>query len=338
MTTPPRLRVAVVGTGAQAQLAYLPALRANRSVNIVALCDTDVRKLNQLSQLYQVKKRYLDFDRVKEDPDVDAVLIATPNYLHAPMATAAMEYGKDVLCEVPLGMNAEETRMMIDIARRENRRLMPCLCTRLRPDVQSIRRFIDGRELGKLYYCKTGWLQGRESWAERTWQLQQREAGGGAFLSLATALLDSALWLLAPARPVNLTGAALRRDNRAQVEDTAFAMINFDTGLLLTIEVGWSLLMERDFVYLNVFGTSGAALLNPVQIHKEMHGHLVNVTPQIPARGHMRAATKLLIDLWVDSLLSDKPVPIPPEEALLISQVCDAFYQSALSRRETAVS
>lgn len=329
--------MAVVGTGAQAQLAYLPALRANRSVSVIALCDTDVRKLNQLSQLYQVERRYTDFDRLKEDPEIDAILISTPNYLHAPMAIAAMEYGKDVLCEVPLGMDAEETRLMIETAQRERRRLMPCLCTRLRPDVQTIHRFIEGRELGRLYYCKTGWLQGKESWSERSWHLRQKEAGGGVFLSLATALLDSALWLLAPARPVKLTGAALRRDHHSQVEDTAFAMINFDTGFLLTIEVGWSLLMERDFVYLNVFGTNGAALLNPVQIHKEMHGHLVNVTPQMPTKGHMRAATRLLVDLWVDSLVNDKPVPIPPEEALLISQVCDAFYKSAPSRCETPI-
>ncbi|MBM3314284.1 Gfo/Idh/MocA family oxidoreductase [candidate division WOR-3 bacterium] len=332
------IRVAVVGTGAQAQVAHIPALKASRSVKLAAFCDTDVRKVNQLCQLHGVEKRYVEFDDLKEDPDIDAVVVATPNYLHAPMAVAAMEYGKDVLCELPLGLNAEEARLMVETARRERRRLMPCLCTRLRPDVQSVKRFIAGRELGKLYYCKTGWLQGREAWSATGWRRQTERAGGGAFLSLATALLDSALWLLAPARPKTVTGTAHRRDSRAQVEDTAFAMIHFDTDLLLTVEVGWSLLMEKDFVYLNVFGNSGAALLNPVQIHKEMHGHLVNVTPQMPARGHMRAASKLLIDLWVDSLVSDKPVPVPAEDALLINQVCDAFYQSATSRCGVSVA
>jgi predicted dehydrogenase len=323
------LRVAVVGTGAQAQLAHLPALKANRHVRLTALCDTDVRKVNQLCQLHEVPKHYVDFDDLKEDPEIDAVVVSTPNYLHAPMAIAALEYGKDVLCEVPLGLNADEAGQIVAAARREGRKLMPCLCTRLRPDVQTIRRFIDGGELGRLYYCKTGWLQGRESWAASGWRSKTERAGGGVFLSMAGALLDSALWLLAPARPVAITGAAHRRRPQSEVEDTAFAMVRFDTDLVMTVEVGWSLLMDRDFTYFNVFGNTGAALLNPVQIHKEMHGHLVNVTPQIPAKGHMRAAYRLLIDLWVDCLINDKPVPVPADDALLISRLADAFYQSA---------
>lgn len=332
------LRVAVVGTGSQAQLAHIPALKSNRHVQLVALCDPDVRKLNQLCHLHSVPRHYTDFDELREDTEVDAILVATPNYLHAPMTVAAVEYGKHVLCEMPLGVNADETRQMITAAERESRKLMPCLVTRLRPDVQTIRRFIDEGELGPLYYCKTGWLQGREAWAGTGWRRSTERAGGGVFLSMATALLDSALWLLAPAQPVSITGAAHRRSPRAQVEDTAFAMVRFDSDLLMTIEVGWSLLMERDFTYFNIFGKQGAALLNPVQIHKEMHGHLVNVTPRIPAKGHMRAAHQLLIDLWVDSLINDKPTPIPAADALLISRLADAFYQSAASRSGVALS
>jgi len=323
-----KLRVAVVGCGTQAQLAYIPALRQNQSVELAALCDTDVRKLNQLCTIHSIEKHYVDFDDLKEDEAIDAVVIATPNHLHAPMAIAAMRYGKDVLCEMPLGLDSADVRQMMASAEREKRKLMPAMNTRLRPDIQTIRRFIEGGELGDLYYCKTGWLQGRESWSLSGWRGQRLRAGGGAFLSLGTALLDASLALVAPHQPTSVIGAAHHRAPDSEVEDTAFAMIRFRPDLALTVEVGWSMLQEKDLTYLNLFGNAGAALLNPIQIHKEMHGHLVNVTPQIPAKDPQRSSWRMLVNLWVESLVRNTPVPIAASEALTVSLVADAFYQS----------
>ncbi len=333
-----KLRVAVVGCGTQSQLAHIPSLRQNPSVELVALCDTDVRKLNQLCSIHKIEKHYVDFDDLKEDEAIDAVVIATPNHLHAPMAVAAMRYGKDVLCEMPLGLNSAEVEQMIQNAEREKRKLMPAMSTRLRPDIQTIRRFVEGGELGNLYYCKTGWLQGRESWSLSGWRGQRLRAGGGAFLSLGTALLDAALALLAPHVPASVIGAAHHRAPQSEVEDTAFAMIRFQPDLTLTVEVGWSMLQEKDLTFLNLFGNAGAALLNPTQIHKEMHGHLVNVTPQIPAKDVQRSSWRMLVNLWVESLVRDTPVPIAASEALTISRLADAFYRSQSTRSEVPLT
>jgi len=333
-----KLRVAVVGCGAQAQLAHIPALKQHPSVELAALCDTDVRKLNHLCTLHGVGRHYVDFDDLKEDGDIDAVVIATPNHLHAPMTIGALQYGKDVLVEMPMGLNAAEVEQMIQVASKEKRQLVPCLNARLRPDVQTIKRFVDGGELGNLYYCKTGWLQGRESWALSGWRGQRLRAGGGAFLGLGTTMLDISLLLLAPHTPVSVVGVAHHRDPHIEVEDTAFAMIRFEPDLLLTVEVGWSMLMEKDFTYLNLLGNAGAALLNPTQIHREMHGHLVNVTPQFPAKDAPRASYRSLISLWVDSLVSGSPATITAAEGLVVSRLADAFYRSHVTHSEVRLS
>lgn len=333
-----RLQVAVVGCGVQAQLALIPALIANPSIELVALCDTDVRKLHLLSARYNIKRYYTDFDRLKEDSEVNAVVIATPNYLHAPMAMAAMENGKDVLCEMPLAVNASETEEILLTAQRTRRRVMPCLVSRLRADVQIVKRYVEGKDLGHIYYAKTGWLRGRGAWSPSTWQHELRFAGGGAFLVLGTSLLDSALWLAIPAKPVSVIGVAAKRSRGVMVEDTAFALVRFDSGLVLTIEVGWSLLMERDFVYFNLFGTQGAALLNPLTINKEVQGRLVNITPQLPSKGLQRAAYKRVIELWVDSLLRDIAPEDSVADALLINRIVDAFYRSNATGSEVKLS
>ena len=332
-----KLRIGIIGCGAQAQLAYIPALKKNHSCEIIALCDTDSRKLNLLSTRLDIKKRYNDFDDLRNDADIDAVIIATPNYLHAPMAIGAMEYGKDVLCEMPLAVNSTEAAEMVETAKREKRKLIPCLNDRLRPDVITIKKFINGGELGSVYYTKGGWLRGKTEWSLSSWWGQRLRAGGGAFLSLGSQILDFALSLLEPAQPTSVVGTIYKREAIAEVEDTAFAMLRFPKDLVLTIEVGWSLLLEKDFTYFNIFGNKGAALLNPIQIHREMHGHLVNVTPSLPEKDFQRASYQLLVDLFVDAILKEIDCPIKSKDALLINQIIDAFYQSANTKKEVAI-
>ncbi|MEO0070770.1 MAG: Gfo/Idh/MocA family oxidoreductase [candidate division WOR-3 bacterium] len=332
-----RLRVAVVGCGTQTQLAHIPALKANPFVELIALCDTDISKLRQLCAVHNIKRYYTDFARLKEDPDVNAIVIATPTHLHAPMAIAAMEYGKDVLCEMPLALNFSEAQEVVERAKRYHRRLMPCLVTRLRADVQTVKRFVEEGELGRLYYCKSGWLRGKEAWSTPDWGEKKYRSRGGVFLTLGSALLDSALWLFAPSKPISVIGVAGKHSADTIGEDTAFALIRFDNNLILTVEVGWSLLMEKDFIYFNMFGTLGAALLNPLTIHKEMHGRLVNITPQLPTRGGLRAAYNRLIEIWVDSLLRDEPPEVSMADALLINQIADAFYSSNTTRAEVTI-
>jgi predicted dehydrogenase len=332
-----KLRIGIIGCGAQAQFAYIPALKKNHSCEIVAICDSDVRKLNLFGTRFDIKKRYDDFDDLRNDADIDAVIIATPNYLHAPMAIGAMEYGKDVLCEMPLAVNSSEATEMVDTAKREKRKLIPCLNDRLRPDVITIKKFINGGELGSVYYSKGGWLRGKTEWSLSSWWGERLRAGGGAFLSLGSQILDFALSLLEPAKPVSVVGTIYKREAIAEVEDTAFAMLRFPKDLVLTIEVGWSLLLEKDFTYFNIFGNKGAALLNPIQIHREMHGHLVNVTPSLPKKDFQRASYQLLVDLFVDAILKEIECPIKSEDALLINQIIDAFYQSANTKKEVAI-
>lgn len=332
-----KIRVGIVGCGAQAQLVHIPGCRKNRHCEIVAICDSDARKLNILSSRYNIPKHYLDFSQILRDETIDALIISTPNYLHHPMSIAALKYGKDVLCEMPLALTASQAKEMIDVAKKEKRLLVPCLNDRLRPDVNILKKFIDGGELGSIYYTKAGWLRGKTGWSESSWWNERLRAGGGAFLALGSQILDLALPLLEPAKPISIIGMAYKREIEKEVEDTAFAFIRFDMDLVLTIEVGWSLLFEKDFQYLNAYGTKGAALLNPIQIQREMHGNLVNVTPSFSVKDPLRNSFQLVIDFFVDALRKETECPIKSEEALVIHRVIDSFYESSKSKKEIII-
>ncbi|MCX7785037.1 MAG: Gfo/Idh/MocA family oxidoreductase [candidate division WOR-3 bacterium] len=334
-----KIGIGIVGCGAQTQLVYLPALKRNKFAEVVAICDNDVRKLNYLAERYNIKHHYQVYNDFIADAEIDAVIVATPNYLHAPMAIGALEYDKDVLVEIPMAVNANEAKIMVKMAEKKKRILMPALNHRLRADVQLIKNFIDGGEIGSLYYCKAGWLRGRTEWSFSGWWGERLRAGGGAFLSLGSQILDIAMYLLAQEKPISIVGTGYKRSPANQVEDSAFALIRLEKQIL-TIEVGFSMLQDKDFTYFNLFGNKGAALLNPVQIHREMHGHLVNVTPSnISAqKDYVKIAYQLLVDLFVDSVLKKIKPPITGEDGLLINQITDSFYKSYKTQKEVTIN
>ncbi|MEO0076845.1 MAG: Gfo/Idh/MocA family oxidoreductase, partial [candidate division WOR-3 bacterium] len=175
-------------------LIYLPALKKNKIAEVISLCDTDLRKLNYLCNRFGIQKHFVDFEKFITDEEMDALIIATPNYLHCPMTIAALEYDKDVLVETPMAINYQEAKKMSTLAKKKKRILMPAIYQKIRQDVQMIKNFIDGGELGSIYYSKAGWLRGRAEWAMTGWWAEQMRAGGGAFLSLGTQILDIALY------------------------------------------------------------------------------------------------------------------------------------------------
>jgi len=113
------------------------------------------------------------------------------------------------------------------------------------------------------------------------------------------------------------------------VEDTAMCTISFADETLLTIEVGWSLLFEKDFLYCNVFGNKGAALLNPLKIQKELHNELFNVTPTIAHKKIYRTSYELQSQYFVDCLARRTQPPITSDDGLVIAKITEAFYESA---------
>ena len=151
--------VALVGVGAAAQINHLPALQKLEDVKLAALCDRDPEKAARVAQKFGVPASYTRFEELLADDAIDAVDITTPNYLHAPMAVAALEAGKHVLCERPLARSGAEAAAMAKAAKKADRLLMCALQHRFRPDAQLLRKFVDKGDLGDIFLAKGGWLR-----------------------------------------------------------------------------------------------------------------------------------------------------------------------------------
>jgi predicted dehydrogenase len=147
-----------------------------------------------------------------------------------------------------------------------------------------------------------------------------------------------ALFLLANKKPKTVFGSVHKKEAEAEVEDTAMCTVNFTDGTLLTIEVNWSLLFEKDFLYCNVFGNRGAALLNPLKVQKELHNELFNITPKIAQENTYKISYELQVETFLECLSKKKPkLPISYEDGLTMAKISEAFHTSAKKKQSVRI-
>ena len=223
---------------------------------------------------------------------------------------------------------------MIQAAKKHDRILMCAVQHRFQQDAQLLRKFLQNGDLGEIFFAKAGWLRQRTEWDSDEWRRQKRESGGGVVLDLGFQMLDQALWILGSPKVESVT-ASVHRRHKGEVEDSATAFFRLEKGATLTLELTWGLLMERDFAYVNLFGTGGAALLNPLRIHRGMHGTLVNVTPTATARrDQYKQSIEAELAHFAESLRKRTRPIGHAEEILPVMELMDAIYRSAEQGKE----
>jgi predicted dehydrogenase len=335
--TDKKIKIALVGAGNVAQIAHLPAYHKNPDAEIVALVDEDPVKCASLQKQYGIARTYDDFTRMLENEDVDGVDICTPNYLHAPMAIAALRSGRHVLCEKPLARNAAEAERMVETARESGCSLMVAMNNRFRKDVEILKTFVKRGELGDIQMVRVGWQRIARDWRDRQWVTDQKKSGGGALLDLGVPVMDLAIWIAGLKKPTRVTCSVFGKKGKAGVEDSACALVNFAGGSCLTLGVMWNLLEPKDQSYLELYGSRGGANLHPLRIHKAMHGHLVNVTPTLDnQRNYYKESYEAEISHFIECIQEKKKPLTTGEEALSVLRILDAMYESGAAGKEVS--
>ena len=324
-----KIRIGIIGCGAVAQVENIPAFSLIPDTEIFMICDTDERKLSHLKDKYNIPLTSSRFEDVIRNKDIDGVIIAAPNCLHSPMVIGALEYDKYVLCEKPLGLNTKEIEEIGRVAEKHPHRLMYGLNDRFRQDVQTLRKYISGGELGEIFYAKTGWLR-RLGRSIEEWRKDRVKSGGGVVLNLGVHLLDVVLWIL----PKRVSAVFASIHSNDGIEDSGVGIIKFQNGTFLTLEVAYTLLFERDFTYFNLFGEKGSALLNPLKIQKIQRDKLIDITPSISDKKLYKSSFLLQAEWFIDMIKRSRKPLFDWKDALVISRVIDALYKSADENRE----
>ncbi len=206
-------------------------------------------------------KVWTDAREAFEDEEIQAVYVATPVALHAPLTIAALEADKHVLCEKPMALNYREARQMVGVAEAANRLLGVAYYRRLYPKVNRARQLLEegviGRPLLAEIHCAE-WFPAENG--ERRWLLDPAMAGGGPLFDIGSHRIDVLNYFFGRPRRVCGQLANVVHDN--PVEDCATALVEYETGVRGIVDVRWNTHVGRDGF--RILGVEGEMDLTPL--------------------------------------------------------------------------
>ena len=186
---------------------------------MVAAANWRPESLAKLAEAFAIPRTTTDWRELVGDPGIDAVVVATPNSLHAEQAIAFLEAGQHVLVEKPMAMDVAEADAMVAAAERSERVLMVAHCWRFHPDVIALRDRIAAGELGEV--VKTRGYGVHAKWGPSGWFVDPALAGGGALADMGVHAIDTARFLLGGPEPARVCAAVGTRYSDHAVDDDA---------------------------------------------------------------------------------------------------------------------
>ncbi|MFA5833014.1 MAG: Gfo/Idh/MocA family oxidoreductase [Bacteroidota bacterium] len=327
-----KARIGIVGLGWIAQVFHLPILSKLPDVEIACVCDRDKNRARAIAEKYGIKHFYTDYQEMLKNEDLHAVDICTSTDVHKEVSIASLETKCDVFVEKPIARKLTEAIAIAESAKKNKRKIMVGMNHRFRPDTMMLRSFIENSELGKIFYAKAGWLKKPSS--EGTWFSQKEMSGGGVILDMGIVMLDLAMWMTGYPEVSRVN--AMNYSHKTKVEDSSVAYITMKNGTTITIEVSWNFHIENELYYCNIYGEQGSGKINPLTIHKEMHGSVVNVTPlkTDTSQNALKKSYENELKHFVGSVRGIHPVISTAQEAVLRMKIVDAIYTSAVKGKE----
>ena len=232
------VKIAIIGAGAVSDYHHVPGIRLDPRAKLVAVCDSSGELLQRRRIDWGIESVSADYQEVCADPRVDAVVIATPNFTHKPIALAAAQHGKHVMCEKPLGLDASEVRQMYHACRDAGVVHMSAFTYRFAPSMRYLRHLLRAGEIGQPRHFRS---QRFLDWPETSWGWRQYkgQAGAGDLFDMTIHRIDFAIDLLGPIRRV--CGAVARFAARdvtkdgspcppSEVDDWSSLIGEFDSG------------------------------------------------------------------------------------------------------------
>jgi len=326
--------VGLVGCGSIAQLVHLPNLSTLKDVRVAAVCDEKLAKAKSVAARFGVGAAYGSIGEILEHPSLQALIICTPNFLHAAHTEMALKAGLHVLCERPLGIDPEHVSRTLATAEESGRGLMVANNHRFRPDAWALRRAIGNRDLGAIYHVQASWHLRRARRPRVSEWRRSRDRGGGVLMDLGVTNLDLSLWLLDYPPAERLSAYLVDRDDDG-VEDSAVVLMQLEGELTCSVDVSWDLAAVDDRHALTVLGSQGFGSLSPFVVHRETAGRIVDVTPRLaPGTENVyRASYRRELDYFLGVVQGKREEPLPREQETLL-RIVDACYRSAEEGRE----
>ncbi|MCM3746929.1 Gfo/Idh/MocA family oxidoreductase [Paenibacillus pasadenensis] len=348
-----KVRVGIIGCGGIANGKHMPFLAKVQEAEMAAFCDIVRERAEEAKGKFGSPEAaiYENYKDLLNDPSITVVHVCTPNDSHADITIAALEAGKHVMCEKPMAKTAEDARRMLEAAKRTGKKLTIGYQNRFRGDTRYLKDACVRDELGEVYFAKAHAIRRR---AVPTWGvfLDEDKQGGGPLIDIGTHALDLALWMMDNYKPKAVLGRAYhklsQKENAANawgpwdpakftVEDSAFAMITMENGASIVLESSWALnSLEVDEAKVSLSGTkAGADMKGGLRINGEDNARLYVKEIELSSggvafyEGASEDPGELEARAWIHAVINDTEPVVTPEQALVVSEILEAIYESS---------
>lgn len=346
------IKVGIIGCGGIANGKHMPALKKVEDVEMVAFCDIIAERAEKAAKEYGTAdaKVYEDYKELLKDKSIDVVHVCTPNKEHSFITIDALEAGKHVMCEKPMAKTYAEAKAMLEAAKRTGKKLSIGYQNRQTPEVQYLKKACDNGELGEIYFAKAHAIRRR---AVPTWGvfLNEEEQGGGPLIDIGTHALDITLWTMNNYKPKMVVGKTYRKladqtetanawgdwdPEKYTVEDSAFGFIVMENGATIILESSWALnTLDVKEAKCSLCGTKGGADMNDgLRLNGVKYGKMYTEKPELRAGGvdfydgASENPAEREAKLWIDAVKNDKDPVVLPEQALVVTKILEAIYES----------
>jgi predicted dehydrogenase len=323
------VRFGIVGFGLHAVKRLMRGFAHAKNCRVTALSRRDLGKAQASAREYNIP---LAFDSAKElahSPEVDAVLVTTPNSLHAQDVLASVSAGKAVLCEKPLAMNSLEARAMVEAARRKNVCFGVAHVFRFDESVRRIRDHVAAGATGKPLFARSEFSFLADPSHPRKWLYDSSLAGAGPIFDIGVHCIDALRFILQD-EVARVSATAASDERSGSVEAVAALTLEFSRGTLGIVPVSFRAPYRTP---IEIVGDSGALWADnafsvecPVEIQ-------IRQADQVTSRETVsnQFAYTLQVDAFADWVEGRGQFPAPGEEGWQNQEILDAALRSVAS-------
>ncbi len=348
-----KIKVGIIGCGGIANGKHLRAIKNVKEIEPVAFCDIIEERAIETAKKYgnADAKIYTDYKELLKDESIVAVHVCTPNRSHSFITIDALEAGKHVLCEKPMAKTYAEAKAMYEASVRTGKKLSIGYQSRWRDDALYLKQCCENGDLGEIYYARALAIRRR---AVPTWGvfLNEYEQRGGPLIDIGTHALDLTLWMMNNYKPKMVVGTKYKKlgdqkntanawgdwdPEKYTVEDSAFGFVVMENGATISVESSWAINIADPIEASTLLaGTKGGAdMFDDLRINYVKNGRQVIEKPNFDAGGVAfydgcsDDPAELECRAFYDAVINDKELSTKPEQAMVVTQILEAIYESA---------
>lgn len=248
------INLAVIGCGLIGK-RRAAEIAKDSSAKLAYAIDVDEKQTKPLLDLYGCKTSS-DWKLAVHSPDIDAIILSTPNYLAKPIAIAALEAGKDILIEKPFGKNFSESKAILEAAKQSKRFLVvkTGFNHRYHPAIAQAKKMVDEQTIGKLFSIRARYGNGGRPGMEKEWRSSKELCGGGELLDQGVHLIDLVQWFAGDWKEVY--GSLDTHIWPISVEDNAYVLGKTTQEVSVSFHVSWT--QWKNLFSFELFGNKGS--------------------------------------------------------------------------------